>query len=199
MHRTARTVLVTAAAASVLLSSGCTTLVPGLPAPTGVAPPSAAGAVVETDGVAWMDKICGAMLPVLDLKTNQPSLTAGNPATAVTALGNYLDTMGTSVDGSIKAVAAAGPSPIEGGDKAAAAMTKTLTAVRDSARAAKTKIDAIDTSDPKALATQLPAAIEPLTSLSNLPNPAAELETNPELEKAAAQAPNCQKVQATVN
>ncbi len=199
MHRTPRTALVTAAVATVLLGAGCTTLVPGLPAPSGAAPAAGTAVPTVTDPVAWMDKICTAMLPALKTRAAQPKLDTANPRDSIAALSTYLGEAGTAVDGAINGMAAAGPSPIEGGDQAVTALTTTLTSFRDSAREAKTKLDAIDTSNPRTLATELPQAIEPLTALSNAPNPAAELGNNPELNQAAAQAPQCQQVQAQVN
>ena len=75
-----------------------------------------------------------------------------------------------------------------------AALTTTLTAFRDAASEAKTQDRRHRHLEPRALATELPQAIEPLTALANLPNPAAELGNNPELDQAAAQAPQCQQV-----
>jgi len=200
MHRTPRTALATAAVATVLLGSGCTTLVPGLPAPSGASSGTAApSAPVETDGVAWMDKICGAMLPAVQTMSTQPPLNSGNPATMVDGLSTYLEKASTAVDGAITGMAAAGPSPIQGGDEAVAALTTTLSTFRDKAKEAQGKIDAIDTSNSRALATELPKAIEPLTELASLPNPAAELESNPELDAAAEKAPKCQQVDSQIN
>ena len=188
MHRRARTALVTAAAAAALLA-GCTTQIPGVPAP----------ATTETDPVAWMGQVCTALLPAVQSMSERPSLSTSDPATAVAGISSFLDKSSTAVDGAITGMAAAGPSPVGGGDEAVAALTKTLTAFRDTAREAKTKIDAIDTSDPKALATGLPAAVAPLQKLAELPNPAAELDSNPELDQAAAQAPSCRQVQTAIN
>jgi hypothetical protein len=199
MHRTPRTALVTAAVATVLLGAGCTTLVPGLPAPSGAAPAVGTAVPTETDPVAWMGKICTAMLPALKTRSTQPKLDTANPRDTIAALSTYLGETGTAVDGAINGMSAAGPSPIEGGDEAVRALTTTLTAFRDSVREAKTRIDAIDTSNTRALATELPKAIEPLTALSTLPDPAAELDGNPELDRAAAQAPECRQVDVTVN
>jgi hypothetical protein len=200
MHRRARTALVTAAAACTLLA-GCTTQIPGVPAPAspGSAPVAPAPGPAETDPVAWMGKVCTALLPAIEAMSERPALNSSNPATAVAGISSFLAKSSTAVDGAITGMAAAGPSPIEGGDEAVAALTETLTSFRDTAREAKTKIDAIDTSDPRALATGLPAAVEPLEKLADLPNPAAELESNPELDRAAAQAPSCQKVETAIN
>lgn len=194
-----RMALVTAAVATVLLGSGCTTLVPGLPAPSGATPAAGQAGPAETDPVAWMDKICTALQPAIKLQETQPELDTANPRDSVAALSAYLGNASTTVDGAINGMAAAGPSPVEGGDQAVSALTKTLGAFRDAAREAKTKMDAIDTSNARELATELPAAVEPLTKVANLPNPAAELGSNPELDQAAAQAPQCRQIDAQLN
>ncbi len=199
MHRTFRPALLAAAVVTVLLGTGCTTLVPGLPAPSGAAPAAGPAVPIQTDPVAWMDQICRALQPVITLQEDQPRLDPANPRDSVAALSSYLGDAGTATDGAITGMAAAGPSPIEGGDQAVSALTGTLTTFRDSTREAKTKIDAIDTSDRRALATELPAAVQPLTALANLPNPAAGLGSNPELDRAAAQAPQCRQIEAQTN
>jgi hypothetical protein len=204
MHHTARTALVSTAVATVLLGAGCSSVLPGVPAPEPVGSSNSAAATgsapVETDGVAWMDKICGAMLPAVQVRATAPTLGGnGDPQSRLAGLSQYLDKASTAVDGAITGMAAAGPSPIEGGDQAVTALTTTLTSFRDSAREAKTKIDAVDTSDPQALRTDLPAAIAPLAELASLPNPAAQLDSNPALEAAAKAAPQCQQVEGQIN
>ena len=198
MHRTPRTALVTAALAAILLGAGCTVAVPGLPAPSGASPAAGEAVPIESDPVAWMDKICTALLPAMKIRDTQPKLDTANPRDSVAALSSYLGETTTAVDGALNGMAAAGPSPIQGGDQAVAALSSTLTAFRDAASEAKTKIDAIDTSNPRSLATELPKAVQPLTALANLPNPAGELGSNPELDQAAAQAPKCQQVNAQI-
>jgi hypothetical protein len=204
MHLTARTALVSTAVATVLLGSGCSSLLPGVPAPSPADTSSSAAtggnAAPGADGVAWMDKICGAMLPAVQIRADAPTLgDSGDPASRLSGLSQYLDKASTAADGAINGMAAAGPSPIEGGDQAVTALTTTLTSFRDSARNAKTKIDAIDTSDPQALATDLPAAIAPLAELARLPNPAAQLDSNPALDAAAKAAPQCQQLEGQIN
>jgi hypothetical protein len=196
MHRTPRTALaIGAVVTALLLGAGCTTQVAGTPGPTTAAAPPPAGAA-GGDPVAWMDEVCTALLPAVDTMSKRPALASSDPAATVKGIATFLDESSTAVDGAITGMAAAGPSPIAGGDQAVTALTETLTTFRDTAREAKTKIDAIDTSDPRELVTALPQAVEPLRKLANLPNPAGELESNPELDRAAAQAQACQKVQS---
>ncbi len=68
----------------------------------------------ETDPVAWMDKICTALLPALKTRATQPKLDSGEPARLDHALSSYLGEASTAVDGALNGMAAAGPSPIAG-------------------------------------------------------------------------------------
>lgn len=198
MHRTPRIALVTAALAAVLLGAGCTVPVPGLPAPSGAAPAAGTAVPTETDPVAWMGKICTALLPAVKAQGTTPKLDPANPRDSIAAFSSYLGQATTAADGALNGIAAAGPSPIQGGDQAVSALSSTLTAFRDAASEAKTKIDAIDPSNTRRLATELPQAVQPLTALARQPNAAAELGNNPALEQAAAQAPQCQQVEAQI-
>jgi hypothetical protein len=198
MHRTPRPALVTAALAVVLFGAGCTTTVPGSPAATGAGPSAAAptAGATESDPVAWVDKVCGALLPFGQIANEQPSINSSDPAKMVSGLSDFLGKTSSTLDGAIDGMAAAGPSPVDGGDEAVAALTKGLTTFRSTVQEAKTKIDAIDTSNPRELATELPAAVQTLSKLADVPNPTAELESNPELDAAAKKAPNCQQIEA---
>jgi hypothetical protein len=199
MHQTPRTALVVAAIAAVLLGGGCTVPVPGLPAPSGAAPAAGTAVPIETDPVAWMDKICTALLPTLKTRATQPKLDAANPRDSITALSAYLGEAGPVIDGTLNGMSAAGPSPIAGGDDAVAALRTTLSAYRDAAREAKTTLDGIDTTNRSTLTAQFPQAVAQLTALSNVPNPAADLGNNPELDAAAAKAPQCRQASAVIN
>jgi hypothetical protein len=90
---------------------------------------------------------------------------------------------------------AAGPSPVEQGDELVTGLTEALTTFQTTFDSTKTRLDAVDTSDPAALATALPEAIAPLQDLANVPDPTDQLQSNSELDAAAEQAPNCQQIE----
>lgn len=207
MPRTPRPALILTALAALLLGAGCTTAVPGVAAPDGAAPPAPTSATSprttgsgepDAAAVAWVDEMCGALLPFVRTASTPPSLdSSGDPAALVQGFSAYLGQASGSADGAIRGMEAVGPSPVAGGDEIVTRLTETLTTLRTSFRNAKDRIDAIDTSDPQALATGLPAALGPLRSLASLPNPTTDLQSSPELERAATQAPNCQQVEKT--
>ncbi|NMI01258.1 hypothetical protein [Pseudonocardia acidicola] len=194
MPRTSRPARLVAALGALLVAAGCGSSVAGTPQPA--AAPSA-GAAAPADAVAWTDKVCGAVLQFADAASAKPNITTSDPAAAVKGLSDYLGRAGTALQGSIDSLGRVGPSPVQGGDVIVANLTDTLTKIKTSFDTARTKIDEVDTSDPQAMSTAVPAAVAPLQELSKLPNPTAGLENNAELNRAAEQAPNCQKVRAT--
>lgn len=202
MRSTARPALLLAVVTSVLLAVGCTTTVTGTATARGSAagappsgPPPAGGA--PGDAVAWVDQVCGALLPFIRAASAPPPFDgSSDPAALVEGISDYFGETGAAADTAISGMAAAGPSPAEGGDEVVTALTGTLTTIRTSFRDAQTRLDAIDTSDPRAFATELPGAIAPLQELTTLSDPTAGLESSPELDRAGKQAPNCQQIEA---
>jgi hypothetical protein len=195
MPSTPRFAAALAVLTALLLGAGCTTTVPGAAAADSAAPPTTAAAA---DPVAWVDEVCGALLPFVRSAGTPPQLdSASDPATLVKGLGDYLGQASGAAGTAITGMAAAGPSPVAGGDGIVSGLTDTLTSFQTSFQDARTKIDALDTSDPQALLVGLPPAIAPLEQLANLPDPTAGLKSSPELDRASQQAPNCQQVQAT--
>ncbi|MHA6792184.1 hypothetical protein ACVGVM_01475 [Pseudonocardia bannensis] len=153
---------------------------------------SGVGSAAQGDAVQWTDDVCGAVLQFTEAASTQPSLDAADPAGALRSFSTYLGSTGAAVQGSIDALGRVGPSPVAGGDAVVADLTETLTRFKSSFESARTQIDAADSADPQALS----AAFAPLQELENLPSPATGLEANPELNSAAEQAPNCQKVRS---
>ncbi|WP_219414876.1 hypothetical protein [Pseudonocardia nigra] len=178
--------------AALALSTGCTTTVAGTPSSAG----AGAGAPAAGDPVAWVDQVCGALLPVIRTGANPPQLDrAVDPAELVGTLSEYLGEAEASADSAITGMAQVGPSPVAGGDEIVTELSGALTTFRTSFQEARTQLDAIDTSDPDALATGLPAAIAPLQELATLPDPTADLQNTAELDRASREAPNCQEIE----
>lgn len=201
MTRSPRPALLPAALAALLLA-GCTATVAGTPAPTGGTPNAGAASSAPArpsggDAVSWVDDVCGSLLPLVEATSTEPPIDpSADPETLVAGISDYLGQAGAAADTALEGLAAVGPSPVEGGDEVVAGLTSTLTAFRSNFLDAQSRIDAIDASDPSALITELPAAIAPLEQLADLSGPTAELESTPELQAAAAQAPNCKKVES---
>lgn len=195
MPRTSRPALLAAAlAAALLLGTGCTSSVTGTAAPTGGTPAPSRALAPTGDPVAWVDDVCGALTQAADITTRQPRLDPnGDSAALLTGVSDYFGQAVEAFDAAIAGLGAAGPSPIEGGDELVTRLTDALTTIRTPFQDAKAQLDAADPNDPASLAA-LPAVLAPLAEIRRIPDPASELQDNPELRRAAEQAPNCQQL-----
>jgi len=122
----------------------------------------------------------------------KPQFDENDPAAAVKALSDFLGKSEASIDQAISGLDAAGPSPVASGDPAVAKIKSALTTIRSSFDQAKVALDKIDPNNVSELVTALPQAVAPLQELSKLQDPTTDLQSSPELEAAAAKAPNCQ-------
>jgi hypothetical protein len=186
-----RSSLLVAVVATVLLGAGCSTSVPGTATSGEAAGPSGG------DLVAWTDGVCGALLPVIETGSTPPQLDrSATPQALVQSLSDYLQQAEDAAGEAIAGLDGIGPSPARGGDRVVTELTSALTTFRDTFADARTQLDALDTSDPEALRSGLPAAIAPLEQLSTLPDPTADLQSTPEFEQASREAPNCQQIES---
>lgn len=186
MHRPTRTAVLLVAMIAVLTSgAGCASTPP---APVTAAPTaSPAPAPPTKEPIAWMDGICGALLP-LGLFAGIPEIDTGDPPTAATVISTILGTMVSTMDGVIAGVKAQGPSPIKGGNEFSAKMVDGLTSFRTTALGAKTKIDTAPRDNPTALSLALQ---DVGTTLLSMQNPLAGIVASPEIDAITPQAPNC--------
>jgi len=195
---TRKVLLVPILAAAALLGSGCSSTVPGTAAPVGGSPAPAGGggatAPVPTDDpVAWMDQVCGVLLPLSQAPAGANALDPGaTPDEAFKQFQEYLDegaaTMGTAIDG----LQAAGPSPVEGGDAFVQQMSETLGKAKTAIESTAQELEGADPSDPDSFLTALSGLSA--EGLEGLEDPEKAFTANPELEAAARQAPKCQQL-----
>lgn len=196
MSRTTRKLVIVPVLAAALFGAGCSSTVSGTPAPAGSAPAPAdadagAGAATTDDPVAWADQVCGATLGFLESVSAPPELnTTGDPAEALQGFGDYFGTIGDAAGATADSVRAAGPAPVDNGEEIANQLVSNLETLQTTLADLQTNLENADPNDPEALASAL-------SDLQNLPNDpiAADMQTNPELEAAFKQAPNCQQVE----
>jgi hypothetical protein len=176
--------------AALALSGGCTTTVPG--AASADSPAAAQG---TGDTVAWVDQICGSLLPFVRAAGTPPQPSeAQNPAALVEQISGYLGEAEDAAGSAISGMSTAGPAPVAGGDEIVEGLSSTLETFQTSFRDARTRIERVDVNDRQALLSEVPAAVSSLEQLANLPNPMAGLQSSPELEQAGQQAANCQQI-----
>jgi hypothetical protein len=186
--------LILAVVAAAVALSGCSATVSGSASPSGAATGGSTVAATS-DPVAWMDKVCGSLLPLQQSLSAEPRFDQNDPAAGVKALSDFLGRGEAAVDQALSGLDAAGPSPVADGDAAVARVKSALTTVRSAFDQVKTTIDKIDPNNPADLVTALPQAVAPLEQLSKLQDPTADLKSSPELKAAAAKAPNCQTLE----
>jgi hypothetical protein len=145
--------------------------------------------------VAWVDQVCGSLLPFVQAagRPPEPSV-AKDPSTLVRNITNYLSETEESAGSAISGLAAAGPSPVAGGDEIVNGMSSTLETMQTSFRDARTRIERVDVNDRQALLREVPAAIASLEQLATVPNPMADLQGSPELQRATQEAAGCQQI-----
>lgn len=188
MHRTTRPsarAALLGTTITVLLATSCATTVTGIASSSSATPRSA-------DPVAWVNKVCGSLLPFVEASSTRPTVDRSDPQAALKGASTFLGGVETSLDTALTRLKDAGPAPVDGGDEVVTALTDALTPIRTSVHNAKTTVDAADPADPVAAAAALPAAYGSLQGLTDLnTGPSADLQDQPALRQAARQAPNC--------
>lgn len=200
MSRATRKLVIVPFLAAALLGAGCSSTVAGNPAPAGGAPAPAggdAGAASTDDPVAWADQVCGAMLDFVTATGQQPDIDpSAQPDEVLQGLSEYLGAASTAAGTTAESVRAAGPAPVDNGEDIANQLVETFTTIETTFEGVQTNIENIDASDPTALSTELPEAFAEFENLSSqLGDPTSDLNSNPELNAAAEQAPNCQQIE----
>jgi hypothetical protein len=188
-----RSVLALSVTAVLMLGTACTSF-PGSAAPGPAAPAPAPVTTAAVDPVTWADSVCKGLQPFVDVATLQPSIDPADPVASLKSLSNYLGTAVSTLDSVIDDISAVGPAPTRSGDEAVTKLTGALKQYRSIFVGVRTDVDAVDPTDPRDLVTALPAAVAPLEKLQDLGNPLADLENDPELDRAITTAPSCKKL-----
>jgi hypothetical protein len=190
MARSIASALLLPAAAALVLATGCTTTVPGTASADGAAPPQDGG-----DAVAWVDEVCGSLLPFVRAASSPPEpQQARDPASLVRSISDYLSEAEDAAGAAISGMDAAGPAPVASGDEVVERLSGTLETFRTSFRDVRTPIARVDVNDRQALLAEVPAAVAELEQLATMPNPMADLQASPELDRAAQEAASCQQI-----
>ena len=185
MPRITLPALVLPAVAALALSGGCSTAVSG----------TATADTAEQGAVAWVDQICGSLLPYMKAVGSPPRpADAPDAATLVRDLNNYLSESEESAGSAISGMAAAGPAPVAGGDEVVNGLRGTLETLQASFRDARTRIERVDINNRRELQREVPAAIESVERLANAPILMTDLQRSPELVQAGREAAGCQEI-----
>ena len=204
--RLATTAAVLVASASLALA-GCGTKDAGSPVgaaasqtsgATGSASSSNSGSSSSgsSDAVQWADQFCGAMQSFVDVAKQPPKFDTSNPAAAKSGLSTYFGQLSDGFGKAGDQLKALPKAPTPSGDQVVSKMVDLFGQMKTAFADSKSKIDNADPNDPTAGMT---AATESLSKLSDLTDPLKDVKADPELEKAASQAPKCQAMGASVS
>jgi hypothetical protein len=171
--------------------SGCASAVQG-GAQADPAPRPACGR--GADPVAWVDKVCGAVLTYTTPVLAQPNFAGADLAGIKQRLADYLAASQTGLQQSRDQLARVGSSPVGGGDETVARITAGLEKLQTDIGAAKTKVDAADPNNVPAFQAALGDTQQSLSQVT-APDALGDLKTSPRLDKAAQQAANCTQLQ----
>ncbi|MEA2345743.1 MAG: hypothetical protein QOF63_3912 [Thermoanaerobaculia bacterium] len=145
------------------------------------------------DAVTFTDNVCGSFIPFLEAASKPPNVSTSDPVKASAGVSQYLGNAVTAVEKAITGLDHAGKSPVAGGDEVVAKTKAALAQIKTAFSNAKATLDSAPNT-PTAKAAALNKAASTMSSLSNLPDPTADLKANAELNAAAEKAPNCQKM-----
>lgn len=144
------------------------------------------------DALAWSNKVCGVMVDFRNaIYAAAPDGTAADVAVRARQLSEFTGKALASTRTALADLAAAGAAPVQGGDAVIATLKERITRIQTTFATVKSHVDAVDPAAPQA-DTALVAAVAPLQSLTELPDPTAQLAANPDLQMAVDAAPNCQ-------
>jgi hypothetical protein len=203
MPRSPRKLVLVPLVAAALSVAGCSSVIPGTAAPAGAggASGSAGGGAASSapagtdDPVAWVDQVCGALVPLVDATKTPPDFNSSDPDKLLEGLSKTFDSLSTGAGSALDGLNKVGPSPTPNGDKVVEQLKTTLTALQKTSSDAKQGIDKINLNDPSSLG-ELEKTLSS-SDLENLPDPTKDLQSDPELEAASKQAPNCKKIELT--
>ncbi|HYH29209.1 MAG TPA: hypothetical protein VD903_02395 [Pseudonocardia sp.] len=184
-----RSALIAVLVTAVLATAGCTSTLAGAPTP---APVPAEGP--GSDPVAWAGQVCGAVLSYAVPATSAPDFAASDDLPAVQrAFSGYLGDVVTGVQQGRAQLAEIGRAPDPAGDEAVREAATDMASLEEDFSGAKNAVDTVDATDPQAFMSTL-ARVESTLARVTPPNPIAELDGVPLLQRAAGRAEPCREL-----
>jgi hypothetical protein len=200
-RRTRTGPLVAIVAAAGLGLTGCVgTAVPPpapQPAPATSSPGGAAGegtggsGTAGTDTVAWTDRICTALLPVVETLRTPPPVDVTDPAAAQGAYRDYLAEAQSRAETAQQEVTAAGAPPVDGGEELAQDVQQQVEDLQEDVTEARRQIDAADPGNPIDIGQAVVVGGNVLGAIGNNVQAVGTLTTDSELSNAFDAAPAC--------
>ncbi len=142
------------------------------------------------DPVIWAGRLCAALTPLTGLRNQKPDFNPNDPAVSRDSLIRFFDDTQARIAESTTGLEQVGPSPIPGGDDAAAKVRGELDRLKNTFGTARSQVEAVDPTDPIELGVKLPDILNGLSAASTDPALKA-LVGNQQLADAVRQSPSC--------
>lgn len=146
------------------------------------------------DPVVWAGRLCAALTPLTGLRNQKPDFNPNDPAASRESLTRFFDDTQARIGESTAGLGQLGPSPIPGGDDAAAKVRAELDRLGTTFGTARNQVEAVDPTDPIELGAKLPDILNGLSAASTDPALRA-LTGNQALADAVRQSPSCSLIQ----
>ncbi|MBW0093673.1 hypothetical protein I4I73_29925 [Pseudonocardia sp. KRD-184] len=165
---------------------------PAPPAPTAPATGgTTADGTADAGAVAWTDRVCTALLPVVGTLRTPPPVDVTDPAAAQNAYRDYLGEAASRAEAAEQEIASAGPPPVDGGEQLAQDVREQVVDLRADVSEALRQVDAADATNPVAVGQAVAVGGNVLGALGNQVQAVGALTADPELRNAFEQAPAC--------
>lgn len=159
---------------------------------------SAAGcaASADTDDPAiWADRVCTALVPLVQASDNRPAVNAADFAATKQSMSAALAAAADAVPQTLSGLDAAGPSPIPGGDDVVTKLRDLVSELRATMLDTKIKLDAADPADAGAFIGALADGLSARATLATKVEEAQQaVQANPEVKAAALKGASCPQV-----
>ena len=157
-------------------------------APSGPAVNSTAPAPAQPAAVAWAKSMCQALGPAFSQLGALPQPDTANPAATRQAYVDYLSRASTAAQQAYDRLTSVGPPPVQNGQQILDQARTQLSQLRDNLNSALTQLKAAEPNEST-------AAVGPAFSAAgNAVSLVGTLTSNPQLQAAIDQAPECQNV-----
>jgi hypothetical protein len=199
-----RTTLAVAVAGFALVTAACGTQQNAGSGTTTTTPPSSTTAsqgVVTADPAKakFAGEICGAIGQFITPATSFKPDTS-SPAAAVNSLKTQLGTMSTGLDKAVKDLDDVDSAGVPDGQAAVTELQKTFGQIKQKVDAVKTKLEGVDVNNQQAIAAAVQDVSKDLSSVGSMTNPLdSPALKSPDMEAAARQAPECQKIKTQMS
>nr|WP_042179088.1 hypothetical protein [Kibdelosporangium sp. MJ126-NF4]CEL13625.1 hypothetical protein [Kibdelosporangium sp. MJ126-NF4]CTQ99311.1 hypothetical protein [Kibdelosporangium sp. MJ126-NF4] len=190
-----RLTVVLALATTALLTTACGSSPPAGP---GTATPTSTSPAPDRDKVEFADDLCGAVAKfIVPAAAYRPD--TSSPAAAVTSIKTQLSGLSTGLAEANDDLTNVHTTNVPDGKAAVDSLRSTFAQLKQSVDNARAKLDGVDPNNQQAVATAVQEVAKDMSALGSMQNPLDQPAlSGPEMEAAAAQAEECQKVKQVV-